>query len=203
MKNKIKNTVLGFLSVIGISLVLFAIYGLITYEWGFSSPVSSDETSPFNQSNTVSSETDTDKEDADVIYKEGDIPEIDQVINEQIDYICNETNFMWETRQDGNILYSGGYSGEHDTNYTNKTGIDFPYFHFWIMLYNFPDSSKYLGVNSPPDNPLEQHELFEGEFEQMQQIPISFTSKTSNYNYWYWTFEYKLPPDYDYQESNV
>lgn len=201
MKNKIKNTVLGFLSVIGISLVLFAIYGLLTYEWGFSHPVSSDETSLFNQSNTVSAETDTDKEDADVIYKEGDIPEIDQVINEQIDYICNETNFMWETRQDGNILYSGGYSGEHDTNYTNKTGIDFPYFHFWIMLYNLKDISNYSENVIPDEQPIENHDLFNGSLNNMQTIPINFTSETGEYNVWYWTFEYKLPPDYNNPSS--
>lgn len=196
MNNKIRDAILGFLSIIGILLVLFAIYGLLTYEWR-PYHVFSDETSLSNQSNTATVEANKDNEDSDVIYKEGDIPEIDQIINEQIDYLCNETNFMWDEKQEGNTLYQGGYSGNHICSYTNKTGIDFPYFRFWIMLYNFPDPSKYLGVNLPPGNPLEQHELFEGKFEQMQQIPISFTSKTSNYNYWYWTFEYKLPSDYN------
>lgn len=197
MKNKIRNVFLGFLFTIGILLVLFAIYGLLTYQLEFSYPISSDGASISNQSNATATETDAGQEDTDIIYKEGDIPEIDQIINEQIDYICNNTNFIWDAKQEGTTLYQVGYSGDHVCSYTNKTGIDFPYFRFWIMLYNLPDPSKYLGVNSPPDTPLEQHELFNGEFVKMQEIPISFTSKTSNYNYWYWTFEYKLPSDYN------
>lgn len=165
MKNKIKNTVLGFLSIIGISLVLFAIYGLITYEWnvnssGLSDSITDSDYQETNKSNDNKTESEPNTEDSSIeqeeektVIKEGDNPEIDSKIRAELLRIENEFSLWSDYPVNQKYYMERGY---HSASFTNPTGIDFSNIKFSFSFQD--DYGNELNSQIMYDAPLKSGE---------------------------------------------
>ena len=160
MKNKIRNAFLGFLSISGILLVLFAIYGLITYEWnanslGLSASISDSNYQETNKSNDNQNKTETKPENSTIkqektVMKEGDNPEIDDKIRSEIIRISDDFNFWSDTPINQKYYFVGG---THSASFTNTTGIDFPNIKFTAYLQD--DNGNDLSSQTIYDSSLQ------------------------------------------------
>lgn len=165
MKNTLRNAFLGFLSITGILLVLFAIYGLITYEWNSNSPdlsasVSGSNYQETNKSNDNQNETETKSEDSTIkqeqektVMEEGDNPEIDEKIRAELLRIENEFSLWSDYPVNQKYYMEKGY---HSASFTNPTGIDFSNIKFSFSFQD--DYGNELNSQIMYDAPLQSGE---------------------------------------------
>lgn len=189
MKNKIKNAILGFLSIIGFLLVLFAIYGLITYEWNTNSSDLSASTSDSDyqkkyKSDDNQNESEINPDDSSIkqeqeknVVKEGDNPEIDDKIRSEIIRISDDFNFWSDIPINQKYYFVGG---THSAAFTNTTGIDFPNIKFTAYLQD--DNGNDISSQTIYDSSLQSGKTVtfnmdtdeNGNYEDVGNIKISW-----------------------------
>lgn len=201
MKERVKNGSLFVLTIIGILLIAFSLYGLFSQLWAKWNDGGEDETV---QTETVQEEVLPDEEmqaqpiaptdSADVpvleeeLYQPGDHPDIDAAIREELNRILNETAFSYHNDTGRNK----GYAGEHRASFTNQTDVDFGTIQLEISLYKLDNPRQYGDDATIPDEPLEVHNAYVGPLAAGETVPLSFTSDTDDYNYFLFGYGYTL-----------
>ena len=181
------------LSFLSIFLIAFSFWGLLSL--ANTGAENAPETHPQPQEQIEPIDT-TQKPTENTIYKEGDNPEIKAIINAQINNIVSNTDFLFHDVTLANAYGRVGFSGEHNTTFTNDTGINFGYFKFIISVYDVENPDPNFIANPPADALIKSDSVFSGAFNSGQTIPISFPTDTADYTVWIWTFEYTLPDGY-------
>ena len=201
MKERVKNGSLFVLAIIGILLIAFSLYGMLSQLWAKWGDSSAEDVTQ-----TTSTQAETTQEDApqtetpasaenteDVVpeeemYRPGDNPDIDAAIREELNRILNETAFSYHNDTGRNK----GYAGEHRASFTNQTDVDFGTIQLEISLYKLDNPRQYGDDATIPDEPLEVHNAYVGPLAAGETVPLSFTSDTDDYNYFLFGYGYTL-----------
>ena len=195
MKERIKSGGLLLLAIIGILLIAFSLYGLVSHLWvkwndGREEPATQIETAqeemqaqpiaPMDSADVQVSEEE--------LYQPGDNPDIDAAIRDELNRILNETAFSYHNETGRNQ----GYAGEHRASFTNQTDVNFGTIRLEISLYKLDNPRQYGDDATIPDEPLEVHNAYVGPLAAGETVPLSFTSDTDDYNYFLFGYGYTL-----------
>lgn len=195
MKERIKSGGLLLLAIIGILLIAFSLYGLVSHLWvkwndGREEPATQTETAqeemqaqpiaPMDSADVQVSEEE--------LYQPGDNPDIDAAIRDELNRILNETAFSYHNETGRNQ----GYAGEHRASFTNQTDVNFGTIQLEISLYKLDNPRQYGDDATIPDEPLEVHNAYVGPLAAGETVPLSFTSDTDDYNYFLFGYGYTL-----------
>ena len=201
MKERVKNGSLFVLTIIGILLIAFSLYGLFSQLWakwieGSKAPSAQIETAQEavlpKDGMQAEAAAPTDSTDMPIpeeeLYRPGDNPDIDAAIREELNRILDDTTFSYQ-KADG---INRGYAGEHSGSFTNQTDVDFGMIQLEISLYKLDNPRQYGDDATIPDEPLEVHNAYVGPLAAGETVPLSFTSDTADYNYFLFGYGYTL-----------
>lgn len=184
------------LTIIGILLVAFSLYGLFSNLWAKWNDGREEQTVPAQAVPEAAAQTEapvlTDSDGLPVpeedLYQPGDNPDIDAAIREELNRILDETDFSYHNTDGKNR----GYAGEHRASFTNQTDVDFGTLQLEISLYKLDNPQQYGDDATIPGEPLEVHSAYVGPLAAGETVPLSFTSDTDDYNYFLFGYGYTL-----------
>lgn len=210
MKERIKSGGLLLLTLLGILLIGYSLYGLLSQRGADSGGGTQPEIAGQTGAADAGQETDepdaaqekTDEPDElpvllgsdgqpvseEDIFEPGDNPDIDAAIQKEMNRILDESEFSYRAA-DGK---KQGYAGEHRASFTNQTEVDFDALQLKISLYRVDDPGKYRDGTPIPFDPLEVHPAYTGPLGAGETVPLSFTSETDAYNYFLFSYRYAL-----------
>ena len=163
MKERIKNIIIGLLFMIGIALVSFSVYGLLTHTSGFGlldfgfkaeSTNSEKEIQEKQTGSDPKSDFDESTEIQDTqVMKQGDNPEVDDKIKAELLRIEHEFALWSDYPVNQKYYMEKGY---HSASFTNPTGIDFSNITFYFSFQD--DYGNELASQIMYDAPLKSGE---------------------------------------------
>ena len=191
MKKRLENIVLTILAIIAILLILISIYGFFTYfqkDYSIVSDSGGLSKKVFDSQHKLSLENADLSLENNVIHSPGDNLDIDAAIRKEMNRILDDTDFSYHDIQ-GSII---AYSGEHTATFNNITGIDFDTFQLQVRLYKLDNSHLYAEQDNIPYPPIEIYDVYIGQLDKGQEIPICFVNEVNDYNYFEFLYGYTL-----------
>lgn len=167
MKKRVHNIILIVLTVVGICLIVFSIWGLLSYL-------------RFEDMSNASNGTP-------VMQQVGDNPDIDSAIRDEMNRILKETDFSYQGEN-----HDRPYTGSHCAEFSNTSGVNFETLHLLVSLYQLDHPEQYGDDDRIPSNPIHTFDVYSGPLKNGQSVPISFVSNTDDYNFLMFGYEYAI-----------
>lgn len=183
MKQKLKNAALLLFAGIGVLLIAFSVFGLITELQRLGTLGENP-----SEASQTSAAHNADQAIDNMQYGPGDLPDIDALLQKELQRILDETEFSYRDAAGD----KQAYAGEHTVLFHNQTGISFAQLLLQVSLYQLDNPQQYATAADIPVPPVEVQNVFVGPLQAGDTVQLSFSTERDDYNYFVISYGYDL-----------